>query len=312
MKTVLLGNQLDTHQYVPLSFTALEDEMSLIHHDLRDLDEDGTMLYATTRYGLTVFDYDQMVSFDHWMPQGVELHESLLLSLEDSSFALAIATSIGLAVAPLQADGNLGPLATWDWSLSDEIFALTLLNFDGQNQYIIGLGQSGEGAVFEVTTSSEIAQNYELASGLYTALSQSEATVTGIAHGPAGGGNNTLYVGTDRGLLFGETSTARGAFEATWRFYYTPEVTPYPTAIDELRSLSLGMIANPANVRTMTLAGPTQSNAQVLWFGTPSGVHRMNLVDNSISYGGLLEHPGVDGKYVRELQQRPLPSHNWG
>jgi hypothetical protein len=172
--------------------------MSLIHHDIRDLDEDGAILYATTRYGLTVFDYDQMVSFDHWMPQGVELHESLLLSAQDSSFALAIATNIGLAIAPLQADGNIGPLTTWDWSLSDELYALSLLNLDGQNQHIIGLGQSGEGAVFEVTTSSEIAQQYDIATGLETALTLSNAMVTGIAHGAAGGGNNTLYVGTDR------------------------------------------------------------------------------------------------------------------
>ena len=299
MKSVLLGNQPDSHQFVPLSFIAPADEMSLIHHDIRDLDEDGAILYATTRYGLTVFNYDQMVSFDHWMPQGVELHESLLLTAQDSSFALAIATNIGLAIAPLQADGNIGPLTTWDWSLSDELYALSLLNLDGQNQHIIGLGQSGEGAVFEVTTSSQIAQQYDIATGLETALTLSNAMVTGIAHGAAGGGNNTLYVGTDRGLLFGETTTARGDFEAAWRFYYTPEVTPYPTAIDELRSLSLGLVANPAEVRTMALDGPTLANSQVLWFGTPSGVHMMNLVDTKISHSGLLEHPGIEGRYTR-------------
>ena len=300
MKSVLLGNQVGTHESVPLSFVTPAEEMSLIHYDIRDLENDGTMLYSTTRYGVTVFDFEQSVNYDHWMPQGVELHESQLLSLQDSNFALALATNIGLAVAPILENGNLAPLDSWDWSLSEEIFALTVLNIEGQNQQILGLGQSGQGAVFEVTTSSLIAQQYLIAIGLETALSQSNSTVTSIAHGAAGGGNNTLYVGTDRGLIIGETSTARGVFEPTWRFYYTPEVTPYPTAIDELRSLSLGMVANPAEVRTISLDGPTPNNAQVLWFGTPSGVHMMNLLDNSISHSGLLEHPGVEGKYLRE------------
>ena len=147
------------------------------------------MLYSTTRYGVTVFDLEQSVNYDHWMPQGVELHESLLLSLQDTSYALAFATNVGLAVAPLQANGDIAPLESWSWSLSDEIHALTVLNIEGQNQQILGLGQSGQGAVFEVTTLSQIAQQYSIAIGLETALSQSNATVTGIAHGAAGGGN---------------------------------------------------------------------------------------------------------------------------
>ena len=68
-------------------------------------------------------DYDLMESYDHWMPQGIELHQSVLVSQQDTAFSLAIATSAGLAVAPLQADGNLAPLDNWAWSLSEELFA---------------------------------------------------------------------------------------------------------------------------------------------------------------------------------------------
>ena len=300
LKTALLGTQDDSVEYVPLSFDAPSDEMSLIHYDLRDMDTDSTTVYATTRYGLTVFDYDEMLSYDHWMPEGIELHSSLLLAQDDQNFALAIASSAGLAVAPLQADGDLGPLNTWSWSLSEELFALTVLAIDGQNTHVLGLGDAGDGSVFEISSSAEIVDQFSISSDLETALRQSNASVTHLAHGPAGGGANMLFVGTDRGLLAGETTTARDEFEANWRFFYTPETTPFPTAIDELRSLSLGMVANPAEVRTMILDGPNAANAQVLWFGTPSGVHMLNLVDNSISHSGLLEHPGVEGRYVRE------------
>ena len=104
MKTALLGTQDNSVEYMPLSFDAPADVISLIHYDVRYLDTDDLHAYAATKYGLTVFDYEQMVSYDHWMPEGIELHSSLLLSQEDSLFALAVATSAGPAVAPLQAD----------------------------------------------------------------------------------------------------------------------------------------------------------------------------------------------------------------
>ena len=46
--------------------------------------------------------------------------------------------------------------------------------------------------------------------------------------------------------------------------------------------------------------GPSPSNAQVLWFGMDSGLHKLNLNDDSIDHGGLLVHPGVDGKLSRQ------------
>ena len=83
--------------------------------------------------------------------QGVELHQSVLLSEQGSEFALAVATSAGLAIAPLQADGNLAPLENWEWSLSDELFALTPLVIEGQNIHLLGLGHAGAGSVFEIS-----------------------------------------------------------------------------------------------------------------------------------------------------------------
>ncbi|MBT60593.1 MAG: hypothetical protein CMA63_03440 [Euryarchaeota archaeon] len=300
LKTVPLGDIDALSSSMPLSFIADSDTVSLIHHDVRDIDVDESMMYVTTRYGLTVIDHVAMSSYDHWMPQGVELHQGIPLSIDGSMFAMAFASNVGLITAPIQANGDFGELSTWDWSMTEEIFSITELNVEGQSTQILGLGSAGEGAVFDVTSSTDISQIYSIATGLESALRLSNSTVSSLAHGPAGGGANTLYVGTNHGLLIGETSTARGEFEPSWRFYYSTEITPYPTEIDQLRSLSFGMVANPAEVRTLVLDGPSSSNAQVLWFGTPSGVHMLNIIDDSISHSGLLEHPGIEGKYLRE------------
>ena len=136
--------------------------------------------------------------------------------------------------------------------------------------------------------------------GLASGLEEANATVSSIAHGMATGSTLTLFVGTDRGLFVVETASTRDEAAGVWRFFFTPETTSIPTNVDELRSLPLGAAGNPAEVRDVVLDGPTSANAQVLWFGTDSGLHKLNLNDDSIDHSGLLLHPGIDGKQSRK------------
>ena len=62
-------------------------------------------------------------------------------------------------------------------------------------------------------------------------------------------------------------------------------------SINELRTLPVGSNENPAEIRDIHLDGPSADNPQVLWFGTPSGLHQMRLIDDVISHSGLLENP---------------------
>ncbi|MDE0857320.1 MAG: hypothetical protein OSA38_01985 [Candidatus Poseidoniaceae archaeon] len=301
LKSVDYGPSEGTASIMPLSFTADAESMSVLHYDVRDIETDASNVYVTTRYGLTFMNMADETSSDQWMPQGVELRDAILLKSENDAFALALATSVGMAVAPLQADGSFADLDEWSWSMGDGLNALAMLDIEGQNQQLLALGDSGAGVIVEITLTGAIAQSYPISTSLSSILSESNASVTSVAHGAAGGGDKMLYVGTDRGLVMAETATVRDDFTAEWRFHYTTESTPIPTSIDELRSLSLGMVENPAEVRTLVLDGPNPTNAQVLWFGTPSGLHRMDVLDNSITHSGLLEHPGLDGKFTREL-----------
>ena len=110
-----------------------------------------------------------------------------------------------------------------------------------------------------------------------------------------------LFIGTDRGLFVVDTATARDDTTGAWRFFYTPDDSPIPTDVDELRSLPLGSKRQPAEIRDLVLDGPSSSNAQALWFGTtPSGLHKLDLNDDFIEHNGLYVHHGIDGKLSKE------------
>ena len=63
----------------PISFSTSGDVLSVIHHDVRELESVGDRVYVTTKYGITVIDYSIGSSVDYWMPQGVILEDSELL-----------------------------------------------------------------------------------------------------------------------------------------------------------------------------------------------------------------------------------------
>jgi len=300
LKTANLGAEESTSTQFPLSFTASEEEMSIIHHDITDLDVNGEQLYVTTKYGITVLDYETKTSTDQWMPQGVELFDSIILTEDSIAYAMAIATSVGVVVAPLQVDGGLVELSSWNWEEIGQINSLQQLNIEGTSQQILALGDAGTGNVLEIDNEAKISAVHELGNGIKSALFEANASVSSLAHGSSNGGVQTLYIGTDRGLLISETATARDDSPATWRFFFTPESTGLPAIVDELRSLPLGVIGNPAEVRDVVLDGPSASNSQVLWFGTPAGLHRVDLLTDTITHSGEYQHPGIDGLTIKE------------
>ncbi len=299
LKTTLVGDE-EGYSVFPLVYDAPEEVLSVLHHDVRSLDEHDGTVYVMTRYGVTTLNEGSGVQGHQWLPQGVELHDGYLVRADTVPYALVIGTSVGFAVAPLLADGTVGTLESWSWSLSEPVYRIApLLGVDGDHQ-TIGLGEAGAGSIIEISDEGGITLTHELGLGIVAALSEANATVTALEHGMVGGTIFTLFIGTDRGLFIVETTSGRDEAAGEWRFFYTAESTPVATDVDELRSLPLGTVGNPAEVRDLVLDGPSPSNAQVLWFGTPSGLHKLALLSDSIEYGGLLLHPGVDGKLSQE------------
>ena len=299
LKSTLLGDN-ESYDVMPLVYDVPGDVLSIMHHDVRAIDEHDGTVYTMTRYGVSVFNEEDNNQQHQWLPQSVELHDGLLLRADTTPYGLVLGTSIGFAIAPLLADGTIAPLSSWSWAQTEEVLALALLGGSDINQHVIGLGHGRDGGIVEIDGSANLVATHALGIGLASGLEEANATVSSIAHGMATGTTLTLFVGTDRGLFVVETASARDEVAGVWRFFFTPETTSIPTNVDELRSLPLGAAGNPAEVRDVVLDGPTSANAQVLWFGTDSGLHKLNLNDDSIDHSGLLLHPGVDGKQSRE------------
>ncbi|HII20896.1 MAG TPA: hypothetical protein HA312_06710, partial [Candidatus Poseidonia sp.] len=299
LKSTLLNNGSE-FSTMPLIYDAPANTLAVMHHDIRSLGEHDGTLYAMSKYGVSVIDHDESTQSHHSLPQGVLLHDGFLAYGEGSPYAVVMGTNIGFGVAPLLADGTLGSIGTWSWSLAGPIHAISPLSGEDLNLHAIGLGEAGQGGIIEVDGTATILSTFDLGAGLKSALAEANASVSTIQHGLAGGTTFQLFVGTDRGLFIVETASARDEAVGEWRFFYTPETNPIPTDVDELRSLPLGSNGNPAEIRDMVLDGPSSSNAQVLWFGTPSGLHMLDLNDDFIQHSGLFVHPGVEGKLSRE------------
>ena len=299
LKTTYVGDE-EPFSTFPLIYDAEADALSVLHHDVRALDEHDDTVYVMTRYGISTVNEVDSTQSHQWLPQGVELTDGFLARSNNLPFALVMGTTAGFAVAPLLADGSLGALASWDWSLTGHLNAIAPLSGDGASLFVLGLADGGEGALIELGNAAVISETHELGIGLVSTLAEANASVTDIEHGLAGGATLSLFVGTDRGLLVVETASARDEAVGEWRFFYTQDDVDLSPNVDEVRNLPPGSTGNPAEVRTMILDGPTSSNAQVLWFGTPAGLHKLNLNDDSIDHSGLLLHPGVDGAMARE------------
>ena len=290
LKNVQMGSTENSLTTYPITFAAQPDSMSVIHHDVRGLNNNGELVYVTTKYGVTVMDYSQSLSSDYWIPQGVILNDAILLQDDDEYYALAMASNIGLGVARIQSDGMLEDVSSWDWSFTGEINAIDELLINSPNNQIIGIGTNGQGNVFEISQFGLIEAFYDLNQDIQTQLIEAQATVTDIEHGLQDG-DLTLFIGTDKGLLISQSNSGRDSESEEWRFFFSEEMTNITNSVGDLRTLTAGNPDNPAEVRNLLLDGPAENNPQILWFGTPSGLHQMRLVDNVISYSLQLENP---------------------
>ena len=301
LKSIELGSESSTLIQYPISFATSGDGISVMHHDVRAMDSVDSTLYVTTKYGITVIDTTSQSSNDYWMPQGVILQDAeLLYDSDDELYAIAVASNFGLGVGRILNDGSIEGAQAWDWSLSEPILEIEELKVNSPNNQIIGLGIAGVGNVFEISNSGLIEEIHAVSDAVVNQLFNGNATVTDIEHGLADG-NLTLFIATDRGLLISETNSGRDGDSADWRFYFTTEDTGIFASINELRTLPIGSDENPAEIRDIHLDGPSTDNPQVLWFGTPSGLHQMRLIDGVISHSGLLENPGSEEISTRDI-----------
>ena len=301
LKSVEFDTDSSTLFNFPISFAVTEEELSIMHHDVRSLNVVDSTIYATTKYGVTIIDYSAQSSIDYWMPQGVILQDAeLLFDSDDNLYSIAVASNFGLGVGRILSDGSLEDAKDWDWSQTGALLEIEELEVNSPNNQLIGLGISGTGNVFEVSSSGLIEEVNTVSTAITNQLATGNATVTDIEHGLANG-NLTLFIATDRGLLISETNSGRDGDIAEWRFYFTQEDTGIFASINELRTLPVGSDENPAEIRDIHLDGPTPSNPQVLWFGTPSGLHQMRLIDNVITHSGLLENPGSEEISTRDI-----------
>ncbi|MEC8353875.1 MAG: hypothetical protein VXZ47_06010 [Candidatus Thermoplasmatota archaeon] len=301
LKSVEFDTDSSTLFNFPISFAVTEEELSIMHHDVRSLNVVDSTIYATTKYGVTIIDYSAQSNIDYWMPQGVILQDAeLLFDSDDNLYSIAVASNFGLGVGRILSDGSLEDAKDWDWSQTGALLEIEELEVNSPNNQLIGLGISGTGNVFEVSSSGLIEEVNTVSTAITNQLATGNATVTDIEHGLANG-NLTLFIATDRGLLISETNSGRDGDIAEWRFYFTQEDTGIFASINELRTLPVGSDENPAEIRDIHLDGPTPSNPQVLWFGTPSGLHQMRLIDNVITHSGLLENPGSEEISTRDI-----------
>lgn len=268
LKSTLIGDDSE-YDVMPLVYDVPAETLAIMHHDVRALDEHDGTVYTMTRYGTSVTNAETSLQSHQWLPQGVELHDGVLLREDGLPYAMVLGTNIGFAVAPLLVDGSLGELNTWEWSMTGPLFTVAPLAGSDINQHVIGLGQSGDGALVEIDSIGDIVETHDLGLGIQSGLSEANATATSVAHGLASGSTLQLFIGTDRGLFVVDTPSAKDEVAGSWRFFYTPDSVDIPTNVDELRSLPLGSVGNPAEVRDLVLDGPSSENSQVLWFGTP-------------------------------------------
>ncbi|MEC8152326.1 MAG: hypothetical protein VX068_06730, partial [Candidatus Thermoplasmatota archaeon] len=208
LKTTFVGDETG-FSTLPLVYDAPEETLAVMHHDVRALEENDGVLYAMTKYGVSVMNLDASAQSHHSLPQGVVLHDGFLATSDGSPYAVVMGTSIGFAVAPLLADGALGTVGTWSWSMGEPLHAVAPLGGEDVNLHAIGLGQAGEGSIVEIDGSATVVSTHVLGTGIVAGLSEANASVSSIQHGLAGGTTFHLFIGTDRGLFIVDTATAR-------------------------------------------------------------------------------------------------------
>jgi hypothetical protein len=298
LKSSLLQNESTVQRY-PLMLEEMGGVES-IHHDIKSLLVFEHTLHIITTYGISSINLDTNVSEHQWFPQGLRANEGVYVSDDGVIFAIAMATSFGVSIIPLLADGTFASLDLWTHISSSEMNALTLLASQDGSPHILALGSRGEGMIVELSSGFDIDATYPLGVGIVTELFERNATVNDVAHGINSDGESMLAVATHVGLVLFETATGRDEATGNWIAYYDPTQSNFGPQVDSIRPMIIGTQGNPAEIRTVVFDGPSEFNHQVLWFGTPAGVHRLDTQSGQLTHSGLLAHPGIEGKTVRE------------
>jgi len=192
LKNTELGTDGDVTVH-PLIYDSTENDPSVLHHDIRSLDHSNGDLYVTTRYGVSIIDLTENTSRHSSMVQGVDIMASTLLSEDGQPYAMVMATSVGMVVSPLQADGQLAEASDWTWALGPKITAMTVLHGTDGDAQLLGLGHAGAGMVVEVDGAGQLSASHDVGTGIVEALAAANASVTALDHGSAAGTTLTLY-----------------------------------------------------------------------------------------------------------------------
>ena len=292
MRSVELGSTEDTYSEYLLSPESSEEEISIINHDIRELASYQGYLWVGTRLGVTVIDFENGISNDYDLPQGHDLNDMILLDN-----AIVMLTEYGVWIANHD-EGMLEDILDWDYE-PGKFTAGDILNRDGENSHIVALGAYGFGKVIEIDSFGDIGSVWDIGEGIRNVMTEGNATATVVQHVGVPAGPLTLFVGTDVGLFKVETASARDSATPNWIFYQSPEPTSVASNFDQLRSLGTQGTGNPATVNALVADGFANDDHQVLWIGTPSGLHSLTLLDNLLTHSGQLEHPGLDGESVK-------------
>ena len=257
---------------------------SVMHHDVISLviDDQGEQLYAGTRLGVSIIELNSTLSVDHNLPSGFELNDLLILDLSSGELAV-IATNQGVIVADLDLNGQLTPASIWTYIDSGPITAMEELNLDSANTQVLAAGPEGIAYVVEIASSGSVILPVENTSTDFsTPLAQFNATPQDLAHVTYESEIPKMYVGTDKGLLICPSVTLRESFSCSWRFNEWNDT--------EMRTKPIG-IANAYDVRAIYPDGPGEQT-HVIWLGTGSGVHKLDLATDVIEHSNNLEYTG--------------------
>ena len=268
--------------------------ISILNHDVRVIESDEQYLWVGSKLGITIIDFEDSTSQDYHLPQGHDLHDLVILETH-----VVMITELGVWIADKDS-GSIGDIDNWNY-YQGRYTAGAELQTDGGDDYVIALGHAGFGSVFQINQQS-ITQ-YEVGSGITDNMNLGNATATSITHVDVSDGPMTLFVGTDVGLFSVETASARDASVPNWKFYYSLEPTSIQSNIDNLRALGAEGGGNPATVNTILADGPQSAESQVLWVGTNSGLHKLDLLTGALTYGGDYEHQGFDGVSVSKANE---------
>lgn len=264
---------------------------SILHMDVKELELDGTgeQLYVGTRLGISVITLEDDSSQQHYLPSGMIINDILLLELSNSD-VLVIATNEGVILAKLDLEGQLVLPQYWTFASDVEVLILTELLIDAANTHILGLGQDGEAIVVEVTTSGGLGALHQASSDLSTPLVELNATPQDMVHVQFESESPRLYVATDAGLLVCPSASLRDVFACQWRFSFIDD--------SELRLKPIGD-AEASDVRTVVADGPGGQD-HILWLGTGSGVHKLDLATDVIEHSFNMEWYGIENNSVDE------------